>query len=377
MSNKPEHISHWQVLTLIVTFEAGSSIVLGVGNKAGQDVWIALLIATALGIGLIYGYFLLLAKHPGENLFEIMERVIGTRLAKGLILIYLVYYLYMSSVVVRDFVEMIATTILIETPEEVIAGTLVLVIVYILYLGIEVLARTTEIFLPYVLCFLLLLCILLFFSGNVHPNNILPVLAEGWGPILHAVFPEILGFPFADMGVFMLVLGHVTRFREAGKTGMIAVALSGVFLTLTSVIQIMTLGADIRSRTQYPLLNAARSISIADFIERVDALVVFITLIGIVVKASLFLYASLKGIERVFGIPYRSILLPAGMIVSVASVLVGQNFSDYVSRMSELVVPFVELPLQIGIPLLLLLAILWQRRKERGKPGGMLHETNR
>ena len=66
-----------------------------------------------------------------------------------------------SSRVIRTFGEMITTAILPNTPIEVITLSIMLVMAYILYLGIEVFARVTEIFTPYIVLFLILIMIFL------------------------------------------------------------------------------------------------------------------------------------------------------------------------------------------------------------------------
>ena len=52
-----ENISLTQLFTIMVNFLLGSAIVLGVGKEAKQDAWIAIGIATLIGIGLMYFYY--------------------------------------------------------------------------------------------------------------------------------------------------------------------------------------------------------------------------------------------------------------------------------------------------------------------------------
>ncbi|MEW9669942.1 GerAB/ArcD/ProY family transporter [Ammoniphilus sp. 3BR4] len=78
-----ENVSVIQLLALVINFEIGSAIVVGIGGHARQDAWIAVLMGTALGVGAAYFYYKLLALRPGKNLYEIMEFSFGRTLAIG------------------------------------------------------------------------------------------------------------------------------------------------------------------------------------------------------------------------------------------------------------------------------------------------------
>lgn len=45
-----EKINRWQLFVIIVLFNVGSAVVIGVGLDAGKDAWIAVLIATIIGV---------------------------------------------------------------------------------------------------------------------------------------------------------------------------------------------------------------------------------------------------------------------------------------------------------------------------------------
>ena len=68
-----ENISLTQLFMLIFNFLLGSAIVAGVGKDAKQDAWIAILLTTLIGIGLMYFYYSISQLLPNKNLFEIME----------------------------------------------------------------------------------------------------------------------------------------------------------------------------------------------------------------------------------------------------------------------------------------------------------------
>lgn len=355
-----ENISLWQLFILMMVFTMGTAVVVGTGEEAKQDVWLADLIATGIGICLVWGYYHLVSRANGKNIYEIIYFTLGKIVGPLLSLGYVNYFLYLVTRNIRDFGELMKVTIMPLTPIEVITITMLLVIVYILYLGLEVLVRVTEILSPYLIAFILLIGLFLLFSGAIEVKNLQPVLAEGIQPVLGAVFPLGVVFPFGELVAFTVIMTATTRFNYIGKVSVISVLLSGLLIMYASLIQILTLGTDVKTRSLFPLIVAAREIAF----ERVDILVMFIVLIAILIKASVFFYAGLKGLEHVFNVPYRLFIIPISMMLSLFSTINARNIVEHFEEGLEIVPYYVHLPFQIGIPFVLFLILLIKRKKK-------------
>lgn len=365
-----ENVSAVQLLILVINFEIGSSIVVGLGAKARQDAWIAVLIGTFLiGVSVAYFYYKLLSFCPGKNLYEIMEFAFGRPITVGLSILYIGFFCYATARVSRDFGELMTSVILPNTPIEAINMLLLLLIAYILYLGLEPLARTAEIFSPYIFLLLCFLGLLLWISGEFKITRLEPVLAYGWKPIVKAIFPDMLVFPFGELLTFTTIMCYTTKFRYAGKMMLSGVVLSGVLISFSVVMQIMALGADSVGRSNFPLLNAAREVSVARFIERIDAIVVFIMMLGIVIKCSAFMFTAFKGIEYVFNMPYRPFVFPIMMVVSLFSMMIASNFAEHLEEGLKLGIPYFGIEMQYVIPLLLFVVTYMKYRKQKKEEG--------
>lgn len=360
-----EKLSLWQLSILIFIFEIGSVAVVGIGREASQDAWIAIAIATVIGVGLIAFYYFLLRQLPGKNLFEILAFCFGKWVGKFVGALYVLYFLYIASRVLRDFCELINTVIFENTPIETIAITMMFVIVYMLYLGLEVLGRTSEVFIPYVFSFIILIGLGILFSGEMEFKNLQPVLAEGIGPVAKAIFPELLTFPFGEMIAFMVIIPYVTKFKKAGKVSIATVGISGFMIIYASIIQITTLGINMWKRSSFPLLSAAREISLLAFIERVDLIIVFIVMFGIIVKVSVFFYGGLKGIEYIINKPYRTLVFPIGMVISYFSIQISDTFAEHIEEGIMLIPIFMHLPLQLFIPAIITPIVIWKVKNNK------------
>ena len=141
--------------------------------------------------------------------------------------------------------------------------------------------------------------------------------------------------------------------------------MSSVFLIIA------TLGENTAARANFPLLIAARLVSIGEFLERIDVLVVFIMMLGILIKSSVFLYGGLKGIEYIFKIPYRYFAMPVSCIVAMFSIFITLDFSDHLVEGLNVDLFILHVPLEFMIPISITSIVLvkkWkkQRNEERG-----------
>jgi spore germination protein KB len=356
-----ENISLWQLFILILLTTLGSSIVVNIGAEAGNNAWISILIACFSGLLFLFIYFRLHKWFPRKHLFEIIDICFGKVLGRLISLGYITYFFLIASFVIRDFGELMVSSIFEETPIEFIHITMMLVILYIVMLGLEVLGRASEIFIPYALLFILFLGFGIAFSGELKLNRLLPILGDGLKPVLKPAFLEIIQFPFGEFVVFMVVIPFVSKLKYAYRTGTAAYIFSGLVLAYSSLLQTVTLGV-LKDRTNFPLLSVARNISLLEFIERVDLLIVFIMMLGIVVKASVFFYGGLKGLEFIFHKPYRSFGFPMAMIIAYFSISVGDNYPAYIEIGIKVLPTYLQTLFHVGIPILLL-TIAYMKKK--------------
>ncbi len=359
-----ENISLSQLLTLLINFILGSAIVVGVGKNAKNDAWIAILAASVLGVGVMWFFHRLSSRLPDKNLFQIIEYCFGRKITVIISFLYVIYFLYVSCRVVREFGELLASAILPNTPIEVITITFSLLMGYVIYLGIEVLARTSEIFTPYLFLFFFLLTIFLFISGSTELGQIQPILGNGLLPVMKTAFADMLFFPYGELIVFTVFLSNVTNKKYSLRVSFAGVVVASFILFVTTILMIVTLGVNTLERSNFPLLSTGRNVSVGNFIERIDALVVFIMMLGIFVKGSLFLFGGLKGLEYIFNLPFRYFAIPVSMIVAFFSILISIDYAEHIQEGLRMVPYFLHLPFQFCIPIFVFFILMWKQRKK-------------
>lgn len=132
---------------------------------------------------------------------------------------------------------------------------MIISIVYVLHKGIEVLGRMAEIYLIILIILGVLGHVLVLFSGVINVNNLLPVLGKGWKPVLTSAYPYIFIFPFGEMICFTTIFPFLNKSQAGRKTGVKALMVSAIILSITHAVEISVLGADIYGRATFPFYS--------------------------------------------------------------------------------------------------------------------------
>ncbi|GGJ66395.1 spore germination protein KB [Anoxybacillus voinovskiensis] len=356
-------ISARQLLMLAILFEHGSAMVIPLGIDAKQDVWLAILCGMVLGGGLFFIYYRLFTYYPSLPLTAYSQQIVGPFFGKIIALVYILYFLYIAARVLRDFGELLLTFAYPETPLFVLNAVMMLTVMYAAYKGIEVLARTGELFF-FSLYFTAFSGIaLVVAAGLIDIHRLQPVLEEGWKRVFRIVFTQTLYVPFGETVVFTMLLPYIQKHEKAKMVGWLAILLSGLNLAFIMAINIAVLGADTVARSTFPLLNTIREIRVANFLERLDVLFMIALVVGGFFKISLFFYAGVIGAADLFRMPqHQRLVYPLGISVLLLSIAIASNFSEHIKEGLNIVTLYMHIPLQVGIPLLLLLFAIIRHR---------------
>lgn len=113
---------------------------------------------------------------------------------------------------------------------------------------------------------------------------------------------------------FTMILPYLNRPESVKKDWLSALISSGIALSYTTALNIAVLGVEAVERATFPLLTTIGMVNLLEFIQRLDAIVVFTLLITVFFKAAIYLYGAVIGMTDLFKLKnYQSILLPTGM----------------------------------------------------------------
>lgn len=287
---------------------------------AKQDAWLAAAASTIPGILVILLVTALGRRFPGKTIMEYLPSILGNWLGKAVGVLYLFFFLHTNGIIIREFGELIGTMLMPYTPIIVIHAVFVTLAAYAIRSGLEVLGRLLELTIPWVL--ILSISILLFGLQKAEFSRLLPVLENGFKPILMAsITPSAWR---GEVVLLAMLLPYLAEPRKGRKWGIWAVIILGAFLIIDAAINTAIFGPE-AARLVFPTFTIASTVLIGGFL-RVDVILIIIWLASMLTKIAAFYYVAVLGTAQLLSLKdYKPVVLPIGVILTALSLLVVEN----------------------------------------------------
>jgi spore germination protein KB len=321
------HISTVQAMMLGLT----SMVVTGhllfipvVLNLSGRDVWLALLAAALPTLFLGYIIASLSFSYPGRTLIQYSQDIFGKWLGKSVAALFVLYFFHDASLSLRGFGEFFTSAITPRTPIVVYFIAIIVLAVLVVKSGLEVLARTNQIFFVFMVPVGLLASVLTHKDKDY--KNFLPVMEFGPEPMLAGMFSLVS--LYSTLIVLGMVFANISQTKRLKKSAVITmiILIAMFFGPLTGPVAL--LGAERSMGISFPTFQILRDIKIGD-LQRLDFIGIMLWSFGSFGKISLFLYAVSLGTAQWFGLKdYRSLVVPISALTVIAALLNSNNYVE-------------------------------------------------
>ncbi|PWW08413.1 spore germination protein KB [Paenibacillus cellulosilyticus] len=342
-------VSAAQVAVLSFTAVTATSLLTAptvVSSVVKQDVWLSPLLALPIGFLIVWLIVKLNQIYPDQTLVQYSMKLLGRPLGIAVNLIYLFFIIHTTAYVLRQFTDFMKLTFLFTTPAFVVASSMILVCALIVRSGVEIVVRFPMLLLPVVLSLILMVYMPSIKDINLH--NFEPVLSEGLVAPLKGAFRLMSWVPVFTFMNFYLPFVSNKRHVLWWAFGSVTIFTAIVFTTFVMVYAIIGAATPIYV---YPFMVLARFISLTEFFEHLESLVMMVWVIVIIVRISFGLYSASLGLAQCLGFPsYRPLVLPISMIMVLLSYWSVSNVEFVFSP--EFIIYY--LIFGIGLPALLL-----------------------
>lgn len=346
---KKEVISNRQGIILITLFIIGSTLLIGSGDVAKQDSWIAVILSIFCSTVLYLMFARILSLHPGKDLFDILELVMGKYMGKLISILMIWFAFHLGAIVTRNLSEFTSTLVFSDTPDIVLTLPFFILLIWSVKSGIEVLGRWSEFFIWVVI--LLIIFISLLSITQMDINRIRPILYNNYMPLLRGTLSS-LSFPFGEVVVFLMVFSNISKQKNYYKTYIYGLMIGGLVILIVTVRNLLVLGSEIRSSMYFPSSIAISLIHIGELLQRLEMTSAIALLVCAFVKISICLFAVTKGIAKVMDFDdYKFIVTPVSLLMLTFSTFVYRSTMEmsewafhiwpYYSMIFEVIIPFI------------------------------------
>lgn len=306
-----DRLGPWPIVLLLTTASAiQDSTVLDHfwAYAAGHDLWIAILLGSAVAAVGVFGILALLARFPGIEWVDVLRRILGP-VAGPVVLLYVGLFFVDGTLAGREF-EFMSALVGVNgvIPPVIFMSGLFAVSLYGAFLGIEVVSRVNTFLLLFI--DIPLGIVLMFLSADrMSLGRLLPVAFGDWHGIWISTLLEV-----GQLGSFVLLLLLAPRSRERGRT------LSTASLVALALIAIMALGhtmgpalsfGQAQAQLFWPTYSELRTIDVARFVTNLDVVGVILLVHGFWLESTVSLWAGATLLGRLFRVrDVRRVLVP-------------------------------------------------------------------
>lgn len=279
-------IKKWEILFLLIMAIAvmGHVVITPLMiDIAGRDGWISILLSLPLALVFAFAIYRLRLKYPKEDIYGIIFHILGKYFGTLLLMIFSVYFLFLTFFSAALFIDFVYIAFLPETPKLALLLWFLIFFIYASIKGIKRIALTAG-----VLAIIAMITghsITLLDSPLKDWGELKPLLEFGWGPVLWGVI--ILTSIWVELFLILFLPIQNIRAKRMFLFWIIGIALNALmmFSTFTGVITIFGLGQ--ADNFVYPALESVRIISLG-FIDRFDIYGLVLMSFGIYIRSSLY-----------------------------------------------------------------------------------------
>jgi spore germination protein (amino acid permease) len=232
---------------------------------------------------------------------DIADQALGSagRIAVGMI--FLVYLVYISALVLREFGEDMKVIALTDSPISFIIMFFLVGIIVAAYMGIEAIVRLTALIVPVI--FIGFLIITIGIMPYFQFGNILPLLGDGAGAILGKGSLKLSNF--SAVSIIFFITPFLRTHRCMKTVGYFTISLAGVFFTWSVYSYLLAFPYPTTIEFFIPIYQMARIFEYGRFFQRIESVFLLIWAASALLYLSGGFYFILYVFRKTFGLEHQ------------------------------------------------------------------------
>lgn len=354
-------LGNFEAVALIFTITINHAILLlpkTIINSTGSASLLNIIYVGIIAVLLTLLICKLFSKFPGLDILDISE-YLGGRILKTIIgILFFVYFIFVSSVLLKTFANGLQVLYYPATDILFIIALFILAISFVCNLKYNAISKANLILTPIVM-----ISILFLFAADskyFQFENIFPILGNGFQTTFLTGTSNV--FAFSGLACLYLLPSTLKNTKKFKKIALISTFLSLFYLLINIAIILFMFNASTLSNELLPLYSAVRYIEFGTFFQRLDSIFILIwTLslacyLGMVTHLALSIFKKITNIQDTRPVIYPFVLVILGICLI--------QKTEYISNFLESTVyKYVFLILTIAIALPIMIIANFKKRK--------------
>ncbi|MGN7941000.1 endospore germination permease [Virgibacillus sp. 6R] len=285
MMNEPRRISVFQAAAIMINSSIGVSLLALpriASEKAGSGALFVTLLAVILFITSVWICSTLAKRFPKESFLAYSQTIIGKRFGKIAAFMMICFFLFTTSIVLREFGEVLSTSLMQETPISVTILSMLVLIAITTRNNITTISYFHTYYLPFIVIPIVSIAIIAF--KDIDWRHLKPflgnetTLADFVGGAI-----SIAGLPFIPITLFIIfvIAPHMVEPKRIVKGALSGSFVAAIMFFLATGITLAVFGAEELKKSMWPMLVLTRMSELpSSILERLDILFLMVWIIS-------------------------------------------------------------------------------------------------
>jgi spore germination protein len=362
-------ITHRQVTSIIASTLIGVGVLTlprGASESLREAGWISTILGAVIAMVSIMIIAKLSLKFPRLSLVHYSQQILGSSTKNWVgkvfsfpvILIYAGFFAIANVATARTFGEVVVTSVLRETPLEVIIITMLLAALVLSWHEVEVMARVNEILLPLILLPVLLIALFSFQTARF--ENMLPIFPVDWKTT--ALGALAASFAFQGYEVMTLFFGYVKDSSNMIRASLWGIGIPAFVYTMIVLSGILVFGSEELQKLMWPTLELVKTTEVPGLIlERLESAFLGVWVAAVFTTVGNLYYALVLMIRQYFRFQMVGQRWTAFLILPLLFwlSLVPQNVIELFKVLRW--IGYAGMTVTLGVPLILLIIAMFRK----------------
>lgn len=299
-----KHIGFTEALSILIILTLSHLILTlpkSLLESQGSGIILNIIYITLLAFFIVYILSKLYKNFHGKDILDISEFLFG-KIFKFIIgIIFIIYFLFVASLLIRNSTENLKTMYFQNTSIPFLAFFILICASFINKLGSNVVIKCNLIIVPLIIILLTLLFLLS--SNNFNTQRFFPILGYGAKSIF--LYGSTNLHAFGCIAYLLFIMPFLKNYNQFNKISYCGIGLSSLFIALTSIALLLMFPISIASGSNVPIYMQTRELTIGNFVQRTDAFFVIIWILTLLSYLSIIINFIIIIFKKITNIQFR------------------------------------------------------------------------
>lgn len=284
-------------------------------ESQGTGSIINIIYITLLALLAVFVLNLLYKNFKGMDILDVSGFLFGNKFKFILGIIYIVYMIFISSLLLRNTAENLKTMYFQNTPTTYIVFFMLAAVAFISKYSLRTIIKCNLIIVPLILASFILLFLLS--SENFVFERVFPIL--GYGVKNTFLNGAVNIFCFGNIFFLLFMMPLLKDYNQFKRLSYVSVILSGLCILITVLGILLVFPLDVASTANIPLYMQTRTVTLGKLLQRLDALFILIwdlniiSYLSIVTGFVISIFKKISNVQQTSTISYSFVAIILGV----------------------------------------------------------------